>query len=248
MANPAPHPAPGTPDLDPERTELRRLKRLLEQKPLTLRDYYTIGEQLRRLSEDPAVAVRGSDWRTELANLLGPSKSTLNKALQFRMRYREKDLPEVEGLGVGWALITVALAVEDKRERHQLLRQAREEGWNGPELQRKIQQLKGSRRGGGRRRRPPKSMGLVGDVGNLTTKAKAWADFCEKLWAAGQEEAYATEVSQMAPQTRETVGSLVDEAVEELDRLQQLSAKALTGLTALRRQLKRLGGKPAQQG
>jgi hypothetical protein len=246
MARPAPRPAPGTPDLDPERTELRRLTRLFKHKPLTLRDYYTIGEQLRRLSEDPAIAIRGTDWRAGLAHILKQSKSTLNKCLQFRTSYEKHELAEVEKLGVGWALITVALTIKDKRKRHQLLRRAQKERWNGPELQRKLQQLKGSRRGGGRPRRRPRSAGLVGDVGNLTTKTEAWANFCEQLWAAGQK-GYAMELRQIAPETRETVGSLVDEAVEKLERLQRASAKALKGLTALRRQLKSLGGKPAQQ-
>jgi hypothetical protein len=155
MARPPLRPAARTSDLNPDRPELRRLTRLLEHKPLTLPDYYAIGEQLRRLSEDPNIAYRGSGWRAKVAQILGQSEAALNKCLQFRNSYAEDELPEVEGLGVGWSSLTIALGIPKKRRRHQLLRQAQNEGWNERELQRAVQRLKGSHRGGGRRRRPP---------------------------------------------------------------------------------------------
>src|SRR5262245_3162248 len=129
MTPPASLPAANDP-LNPGRPELRKLIRLFGHKPLALRDYYAIGEQLRRLSEDPDIAYRGSGWRAKVAQSLGQSEAALNKCLQFRNRYAEDELPEVEGLGVGWGYLTIALGVPNKRQRHQLLRQARKEAWD----------------------------------------------------------------------------------------------------------------------
>jgi hypothetical protein len=49
--------------LTAERREVRRIVSLLKRTPLTLADYFPLGEQMRRLSEDAAVARRGSKWR-----------------------------------------------------------------------------------------------------------------------------------------------------------------------------------------
>jgi hypothetical protein len=232
------------------RTELRRLRRLFEHRPLTLPAYHAIGEQLRRLAEDPAVAVRGSDWRAELAQILGQSKSTLNKCLQFRVSYEEDELAQVEGLGAGWAYLTVALGVPDKKKRHRLLRRARAEGWNGRELQRAVQRLKGSRRGGGRPRRRPRGHGLRADLLELTRLAELWTDFHARVWEQGQE-GYAGELAAMAPAAREGVRLELDRAAQQVRRLRKQAGEALRGLEDLAGRLERPdgqpGGKPKQR-
>jgi hypothetical protein len=144
----APLPTRARPSLGLDRPEIRQLARLLKHKPLTLRDYYAIGEQPRLLSEEPALAFRGSGWRAEAARLVGQSEAALNKCLQFRNSYAEDELAEVERLDPGWAYLTIALAVKDVRKRHKPLRHAREEGWNTRELQRAVQRLRGSRGAG----------------------------------------------------------------------------------------------------
>jgi hypothetical protein len=244
MARPAPRPAPGTPELDPERTELRRLTRLFEHKPLTLPHYHAIGEQLRRLSEDPAVAIRGSHWRAELAQILGQSKSTLNKCLQFRTSYEETELDEVEGLGAGWAYLTIALGIPNRTRRHQLLRRARAEGWNGRELQRVVQRLKGSRRGGGRPRRQPRGQGLRADLLELTRLTELWTDFHARVWEPG-EEGYAEELGTLTSEAREGLRLELARAAQEVRRLRQQAGEALRRLKDLAGRLQRPDGRPA---
>jgi hypothetical protein len=73
--------------------------------------------------------------------------------MQFRLAEARDDLPGLEGLGVGWSLLIIALAVEDRRKVQDMLREAKQKGWGERELQRAVQQLKGSKRGGGRPRK-----------------------------------------------------------------------------------------------
>jgi hypothetical protein len=235
--------APSDHPLDPDRPEIRRLTRLFEHRPLTLPDYYAIGEQLRRLSEDPNIAYRGSGWRAKVAQILGQSEAALNKCLQFRNSYAEDELPEVEGLGVGWSSLTVALGIPKKRRRHQLLRQAQNEGWNERELQRAVQRLRGSRRGGGRRRRSPEAMGLLADVSELTRLTTVWRDFYDTVWANGQED-YAAELGAVTSETSENVRKHVERAVKELKLLREKCGEVLEGLKVLGRQLGRPDGPP----
>jgi hypothetical protein len=242
MARLAP-PSTASKPLGPNRPEIRRLNRLFERQPLTLPAYHAIGEQLRRLSEDPAVAIRGTDWRAELANLLGQSRSTLNKCLQFRTSYEEDELADVEGLGAGWAYLTIALGIPSKKRRHQLLRRAREEDWNGRELQRAVQRLKGSRRGGGRPRRRPRGQGLRADLLELTRLAELWTDFHARVWGQGQE-GYAGELAAMASAAREGVYLELDRAAQQVRRLRKQAGEALRGLEDLAGRLERPDGQP----
>jgi hypothetical protein len=65
---------------------------------------------------------------------------------------------------VGWARLTIALGSKARRERHRLLLQAKEEGWDDQQVQRRIQGIKGSRRGGGRPRKKRKTLGCLPDL------------------------------------------------------------------------------------
>jgi hypothetical protein len=235
--------APSNHLLDPDRPEIRKLSRLLEHRPLTLPTYHAIGEQLRRLSEDPAVAIRGSDWRTELAQILGQSKSTLNKCLQFRTSYEENELDEVEGLGAGWAYVTIALGIPNKKQRHQLLSRAREKGWNGRELQRAVQRLKGTRRGGGRSRRRPKGQGLRADLLELTRLAELWTDFHDRVWEEGQEE-YVRELGALLEEARDDLRQDLKRADKQIGLLRKRCGEALRGLKDLAGRLERPDGRP----
>lgn len=217
------------------RQELRRLTRLFRKPRLTLPDYYAVGECLRRLEAEPSVSgVKG--WRVKLAEQLGCSRSTLDKCLQFRHAYARKELGGLKRLGIGWAQLTIALGVGKKHERQRLLARARKEGWGQRELQRAIQRLKGSRRGGGRPRKGPKGQGLLADLSELLRRADLLAEFGEGVWA-GQQQAYAKELGAMPGPAKEAVKALLAAAVERLKALRGLSGAMLEGLRALRQEL-----------
>ena len=216
---------------DPSRPELRHITELLGHRPLSLADYHALGEQLRRLAEDPAVGSLGG-WRQKVAQAVGVSVSTLNKALQFRQEYEAEDVPELEELAVGWARLTTALALKDRLGRHALLKRARREGWDDRDVQRAVQRLKGSRRGGGRPRKERQSHGLLADLAELTRLAELWAGFYEQVWAANQP-AYAAEVRKLPGPGREGVRRHLAAAREKLAALRKGCGGALAGLKNL---------------
>ena len=129
------------------------MKELLERQPQTLAVYHAVGEQMGRLAADEAIIGYGSGWRGKLAEDLGQSASTLTKCLQFFNAYTRDEIAELHELGVGWVGLIIALGVLDEKERHRLLRQARDEGWGQRELGREARRLKGSNWGGGRPRK-----------------------------------------------------------------------------------------------
>jgi hypothetical protein len=176
----SPQPNADRPGLDPDRPELRRIKKLLAARPLALAAYHAMGEQLRRLAEDPEVnSLPG--WRRRVADAVGISEATLNKCLQFRGEYDNEELPDLEELEPRWGRLTTALAVKNKRKRHALLRRARKEGWDDRALQLEAQRLKGGPRGGGRPRKAYRSHGLLADLGELARLSDLWAgggSFC----------------------------------------------------------------------
>jgi hypothetical protein len=169
--------------LTADRREVKRIAALLKKAPLSLADYYAIGEQMHRLSTDPAVTRRGGKWRDGVAELAGCSVSTLTKAMQFRNAYQRGDLPGLEELGVGWSRLTIALAVDDRVKRHELLLEAKQKGWGERELQRAIQQHKGSKRGGGRPRKRMASQGPLADAAELLRLTELWLEFDRDVWS-----------------------------------------------------------------
>jgi hypothetical protein len=171
------------PALTADRREVKRIAALLKRAPLTLADYHAVGEQMHRLSTDDAVTRRGGKWRDRVAGLAGCSVSTLTKAMQFRNSYQRDDLPGLQELGLGWSRLTIALAVEDRQKRHDLLREAKERGWGERELQRAVQQLKGSKRGGGRRRKQMHSQGPLADAAELLRLTELWLEFDRSVWS-----------------------------------------------------------------
>lgn len=201
--------------LTAERSELRKIAHLLQQKPIGLADYHAIGEQFRRLSEDEAVAARGSGWRAQAADLLGVSEATLNKCLQFRLTYEEADLPDLEAIGLGWSRLTVALAIKAPQKRHKLLQKAKKEGWDERQLQREFQRMRGGHRGGGRPRKAAKSQGCLADGLDLIRLTRLWDGFVSEVWSK-QQESYLPELAKMNEATRENLRRLLDQAAEEL--------------------------------
>jgi len=169
-----------------------------------------------------------------VAEVLHVSVATLNKCLQFRLKYPKEDLPELKALGVGWGLLTVALVVEDRRQRHELLRRAIQEEWGGRELQREVQRLNGRWRGGGRRQE--RGHGLLPDLAELAGLTRRWLEFHEAVWAPGQK-GYARELRQTAKEARHGVRRALEGALGAVAELRKRCREAERAVKALRDKL-----------
>jgi hypothetical protein len=154
--------------------------------------------------------------------------------LQLRRAYEQEDLPELEQLGVGWARLTTALAIQDRKKRQMLLRKANREGWTDLEMRREMQRLKGSRRGGGRTRKPSKSHGLLVDVGELARLTEVWNDFYHLVFTA-MRQSYTVELVKMSAEAREGLKKQVQHALDQLELLQERSGRARKALEGIRK-------------
>jgi hypothetical protein len=210
------------PALTAERREVKRIASLLKKSPLTLADYHAVGEQMQRLSADDAVNRRGSRWRDRVAELAGCSVSTLTKALQFRQAYQPEDLAELQQMGVGWSRLTIALAVADRGRRHDLLCEAKEKGWGERELQRAIQQLKGSKRAGGRPRKRMTSQGPLADAAELLRLTELWLGFEQDVWSRSG----AADLTGLDENAAANLRRLLEQAARSLKQLQGRAREA----------------------
>lgn len=209
---------------------------LFERRPRTLHVYHAVGEQMGRLAADEALVGYGSGWRRKFAETLGQSESTLTKCLQFFNAYERDDIAALEELKVGWVGLIVALGVRDKKERHRLLRRARDEGWGQRELRREARRLKGSNRGGGRPRKEERSRGCLADAVELARLAGLWSDFYRQAWA-GTEGDYLAEVGRLTGDSRDGMERALADAEEKLKALRGQCAGALKAVKELREKL-----------
>lgn len=217
------------PALTADRREVKRIISLSKKSPLTLADYHAVGEQMRRLSSDNTIARRGSKWRDRVAELAGCSVSTLTKAMQLSAAYRQDELAAFQEMGVGWSRLTIALAVEDKQKRYDLLCEAKEKGWGERDLQRAIQQHKGSKRGGGRPRKAMTSQGPLADAAELLRLTALWLEFDEKVWSRSGEAGR----RDLDEQAAANLTRMLEDAVRRLGQL-QARAKAAKKLAESR--------------
>jgi hypothetical protein len=220
MARSTAAPQPTADALSADHPEVRRIAQLLAKTPPTLRDYFHVGAAMQRLAADRAVRRRGSKWRTRVAELLDCSLSTLTKSMHFHRSYEESELSRLEGLGVNWSRLNIALAIQDTEERHRLLKKAKDEGWSERDLQRAIQGQRGIRRKGGRPRREAMSQGVVGDLSELLRLARPWVDFHEQVWAPGVE-GYLASLGELTPDARETLREMLRQAAKQLKELEK---------------------------
>jgi hypothetical protein len=234
MARSPSRPRPVATALNPRRPEVRQLARLFRHRPLSLRDHHRAGELLLQLRDDPEVAST-QGWRAEVAEALQVSVATLNKCLQFRDRYPKGELSELERMRVGWGLLTVALAVEDRRQRHALLRRAVEEEWGGRALQREVQRLNGRWRGGGGRRKE-RGHGLLPDLAELAGLTRRWLEFHEAVWAPGQKGC-ARELRRMTKEARHGVRRALEGALGAVAEVRKRCREAERAVKALRDKL-----------
>ncbi len=220
-----------------DRPELRELIRLFHQEGRTPRNSYAAAELLLPLSRDRDF-VAGGGWKQRVADAVGVSTSTLNKCIQFHEQYGKKDLAELERMKVGWYRLTIALGVADKKRRHQLLRQAKDEGWDEHTLQRKIQQLRGTRRGGGRPPKDEKGLGLQPDLTRLIGLTRTWSQFYAAVWEKGRQ-GYRAELKKGLTETAGgTLGRLLEDAAEKLEAMREQCGDALVQVNALRKALR----------
>jgi hypothetical protein len=175
-----------------------------------------------------------------VAEALQVSEATLNKCLQFRRGYKKEDLPELKALGVGWGLLTVALGIRNKRQRHALLGRAVREKWGGRALQREVQRLNGSWRGGGPRRKE-RGHGLLPDLAELAGLTRRWLEFHDRAWAPGRK-GYARALRQAAKAGRPGVRRALEQALESLAELRKRCRAAGRAVKALRDKLPDDGG------
>jgi hypothetical protein len=210
------------PTLTADRQEVKRIAALLKKAPLTLEGYHAVGEQMSRLSSDDVVTRRGGKWRDQVAELAGCSVSTLTKAMQFRGSYQRGKLPGLQELGVGWSRLTIALAVEDKRKRHELLREAQQKGWGERELRRAVQQLNGSKRGGGRPRRQVSSQGPLADAAELLRLTQLWLEFDREVWSHAGE----ADLREMDEHARSNLSLMLEDVARRLKQLQSRAKQA----------------------
>lgn len=237
----SPSPTTSPSSLTLERREVQRIVTVLKKVNLGLADYHALGEQMRRLSEDPTVSRRGGHWRARVAELVGCSTSTLTKALQFRRAYEKEDLPALEELGVGWSRLTVSLAIANAQQRLLLLRKARDEKWGDREVQRAIQQQRGVRRGGGRPRKPPRSQGVLADLVELGRLTEIWQLYHERVTRAHQGE-YPSQVRTLDEAGRQTLAQTVTEVQAQLKNLRRQVQEVRTVIDAITEHLQADGG------
>ena len=211
--------------------------RLFRQQSRSLPLYHAAGEQLHRLAEDANLASRGSGWRMQVASAVGVSESALNKCLQFRREYAEEEIPELESQGLRWSQLTIALGVANKQDRCQLLKQADDENWDDQTLQRAIQQMKGTRRGGGRRRKESKSLGLQPDLTRLIGLTDPWSKFYSEAWS-GRQDDYRGEAARAKDGVRATLEELLEDAATKLKAMRKQCGDALTQVEALQEGLR----------
>ena len=217
-------------NLDPH--ILGTLKSLLLREPRRLDDYYDIGEQMESLDRLIAAApgtARGNNWRKQLAQSLEVSDSTLSKCLQFRRRFRRRDLPRLKQLKTTWVLLSISFAIRNKEERFSLLAKATNDRWDDRTLQREIHRRNGTCRGGGRKRKEPRSQGLLADVIELARQSGIWNRFYETVWAQYQNGAARGQKRIDADNLRKQL----NHAAEMVDALQTESGQALKAIKAL---------------
>jgi hypothetical protein len=112
--------------------------------------------------------------------------------------------------------------VEDRDERHRLLREAQQKGWGERELRRTVQQHKGSKCGGGRPRRQLSSQGPLADASELLRLTQLWLEFDREVWS----HAGPADLRRMDDHARSNLSLMLEDAVQRLRQLQSRAKEA----------------------
>ena len=128
-----------------QRRAFDELGRLIDSPRDDLAWHHEVGTLVGQLRPE---GWRGSQWVRRLAEALGPSPELLAKARRFAQLYpTQKDVRELEAMGVNWTRLYVAFAVPGRRDRHALLRRAVRERWTDQQLRFTVQERSHSKPG-----------------------------------------------------------------------------------------------------
>jgi hypothetical protein len=221
----------------PARTQgtFDRLARLIDRPRADLRWHHQVGIRALRLMQAAPVRSR-TEWWSRLARALGPCPALLQKAARFARLYRsEAELAALGRLRVDWTRASLALVIGDRKQRHQMLRKARREGWTGQRLRFEIQRQYPSRRrgAGGRPRRDPEAFGADVTLRELERLCRRWLAFHEKAWKGVKGRDWVGLVRGWPEQDLDDLIRLLgsaEEAVQGVARASRAVRAALAGL------------------
>jgi len=148
--------------------------------------YHQLGKLLHDLRSQKGGGDRWSMKR--LAPALGPSDSTLTKALRFVELFpAEADLRKVKKLGLNWSSIYNSFTIPPAK-RLAFLATASKRGWSSERVRFEIKrQFPTSRRGvGGRPVRAPEDRGLELNLEEFARLSRDWLNFYERVWEGGR--------------------------------------------------------------
>jgi hypothetical protein len=124
-------------------SEVGELARLFQAGLKRPSDYHAAGELMFRLSQNPQFATPGSHWRRKVAKAVGQPDALLDQCLQFRQLYPTGRLGELEEWCVSWDRLAATFAISDQAERHALLIQSVQEGWDDQRFGEEVKAWKG---------------------------------------------------------------------------------------------------------
>ncbi len=221
--------------LDVNDPRVAMIRKVLDSRPLGLREYHRVGTLLADLAGEPVAAGRGSGWRAKLAGSVGLSVSMLNKCLQFGRGYDDEGLRRLERSGVGFARATIVLSAGRER-RFALLRLASSEGWTDADLQKRIQKEKGWPRPGGRKPGKLHSHGLLADASQLKVLLDRVNQFFEQVWEPNRVT-YRTEAAKLTEEGRKTASKLLSDTTELAGKVSEGLSKVSADLAAYHERL-----------
>jgi hypothetical protein len=201
--------------------------------------YHQLGTLVRRLRGAGAAGpLRAAGGFKALSEAAGVADSLLQKAGRFIDLYPSKqNLREVAELGVDWTRLWLSFAVRDREERHALLGEAVENGWDQDTLRFEVQgrHPTGRRGVGGRKPRTAEGHRPEVTLRRLVLAGENWLSLYEGAWStigrADWEALLAGPSADEAARFRELLG----EAAEAIGNLAKASQKVRSLLAGLLR-------------
>jgi hypothetical protein len=220
-----------------------QLRELIAAPRTDLPWYHAVGTLLVQLRGGRSRAERGQQWLTKLAEALGPSPSQLQQALRFAALYpTEGSVRELQEMNVDWARLYIAFVVSDKVRRHELLREALEQGWTIERVRVESQQRETSKRRGmgGRKPRKPRNYGPETTLRDFERASGRWLAFHENAWSKVKVAEWRRLVRDWPAADRDRLRKLLRAAVGKLAKMAEGCEEARSTLADL---LGRLGWK-----
>ena len=230
-----------------QRRAFDELGRLIDGPRDDLAWHHRVGQLVGRLRPE---GPRGTRWLRGLAEALGPSRDLLAKVRRFAELYPSRqDVAELEAMGVNWSRLYVAFAVPDKRDRHELLREAVRERWTDQQLRFAVQQRFPSKRGGvgGRPRRPVTSHGPEVTVRELGRQCRRWLGFHGQAWQGVKGRDWRLFVRSWPREDLDALLRLLSSADGALKEVAGACRAARAALAGLRQRAEQRRGRPPSE-